>query len=166
MYVTSDAQAIAHHALTDAQVAPWAMEEHEMNSHPLQSFFHIISYGMEYPFGQFKSAVLILFPPSSLGLSLQMSWALHNTALHATINIGVISTLFFSKNKKHSIIADTLKKKPIPSQLKLRQLFITQDCAHSYLFQLSAPQVCSSSDLWSVLKWPARGPPYTNMLTE
>ena len=51
MYITSDAQAIAHHALTDAQVAPWAMEEHEMNSHPLQNFFHIISYGMEYPFG-------------------------------------------------------------------------------------------------------------------
>jgi len=80
MYVTSDAQAIAHHALTDAQVAPWAMEEHEMNSHPLQSFFHIISYGMEYPFGQFKSAVLILFPPSFFSPSLWMTLSLYNTA--------------------------------------------------------------------------------------
>jgi len=39
-----------------------------------------MSYGMEYPFGQFKSAVLIQFPPSSLGPSLRMALALYSTA--------------------------------------------------------------------------------------
>jgi len=39
-----------------------------------------MSHGMEYPFGQFKSAVLILFPSSSLGLSLKMALVLYNTA--------------------------------------------------------------------------------------
>ena len=51
-----------------------------MNSHSLQNSFHVMSYGMEYPFGQFKSAVLILFPLSSLGPSLQMALAWYNTA--------------------------------------------------------------------------------------
>ena len=40
----------------------------------LQNFFHMMSYGMNYPFVQFKLAVLILFPPSSLGLSLRMAF--------------------------------------------------------------------------------------------
>ena len=37
MYITSDAQAIAHHPLTDAQLAPQQAEEIKMNSHPLQN---------------------------------------------------------------------------------------------------------------------------------
>ena len=40
----------------------------------------MLSRGMEYPFGQFKSAVLILFPHSSLGPLLQMALALYDTA--------------------------------------------------------------------------------------
>jgi len=39
----------------------------------------MMSYGMEYPLSQFKSAALILLPPSSLGSSLQMDLALYNT---------------------------------------------------------------------------------------
>jgi len=42
-------------------------KKREMNSHPLQNSFCMMSYDMEYPFGQFKSAVLILFPPISYG---------------------------------------------------------------------------------------------------
>jgi len=38
---TSDAQAIAHYSLTDAQLVPWAAEESEMNSHRLQNSFPI-----------------------------------------------------------------------------------------------------------------------------
>ena len=34
---------------------------------------------MEYPFGQFQSAVLILSPPSSLGPLLSVAFALYNT---------------------------------------------------------------------------------------
>jgi len=67
MYVTSDAQVIAFHPLTDALLAPQAGEESTMNSHTLQNSSCLMLYLMEYPFGWFKSAVLILFPPSSLG---------------------------------------------------------------------------------------------------
>ena len=80
MCTTSGAQAIAHHPLTNAQLAPHSAEESHMHCHPLQNSFHVMSYGMEYPFGQLKSAVLILFPPSSLGPSLRMALALYNTA--------------------------------------------------------------------------------------
>lgn len=39
-----------------------------------------MSYGMEYPFGQSKSTVLILYPLSSLGPSLWVALALYSTA--------------------------------------------------------------------------------------
>ena len=80
MYVTSDTQVIAHHAPAKAQLASSAAGERVMNPHPLQNSFHVMSYSMEYPFGQFKSAVLILFPPSSLGPSLIKALAQCNTA--------------------------------------------------------------------------------------
>lgn len=71
--VTDDAQVVAHHPVTDAQLAPWAVEE--MNSHPLHNSSCMMSYCMEYPFGQFQSGLLILFPLSSWGPSLQMALA-------------------------------------------------------------------------------------------
>lgn len=52
LYITGDAQAIAHHSSTDAQLAPQAAEERVMNSHPLLNSFCLILYGMEYPFGR------------------------------------------------------------------------------------------------------------------
>ena len=79
MYITSDTQAIAYHLPVKAQLAPRAVQEHEMNSHPLQNSFCMMSYGMEYPFGWFKSHVLILFPPRSLSPSLRMVLALYKT---------------------------------------------------------------------------------------
>jgi len=78
MYITSDAQANAHQPLTNAQLGPQAVEESQMNSHSIQNSFCLMLYGMEYPFGQ--SAVLIVFPPSSLGPLLRVSWSLYNTA--------------------------------------------------------------------------------------
>ena len=80
MYITSDAQAIAYHLPTNAQLALQAAEERKLSSHPLQNSIYMMSYGMEYPFGQFKPAVLILFPPSSLGPSLRMALSPYNTA--------------------------------------------------------------------------------------
>ena len=80
MYVKSDAKGTAHHPQTDAQLAPRAAEERKLSSHPLQNSFHMLSYGMEYPFGQFQSAVLILFSPSYLGPWLRTALALYNTA--------------------------------------------------------------------------------------
>lgn len=64
MYIVSDAQAVAYRTLTSAQLTPLAVQESNMNSHPLQNFC-MMSYGTEYPFGQSKLAVLILFPPWS-----------------------------------------------------------------------------------------------------
>ena len=61
--------------LTDAQLAlP------EKTLLPVQNSFCIMLYGIEYLFGHFKSAVLILFPLSSFDPSLQMALALCITA--------------------------------------------------------------------------------------
>lgn len=56
--------AIAHHPLTNAQPDP----EQQQLSHPKFPHFCIcmMSYGMEYPFGQFRSAVVALSLPSFL----------------------------------------------------------------------------------------------------
>ena len=77
MYVTSDVEAVAQHLPTNGQ----AEEESEMNSHPLQNPFHLMSYGMEYPFGSLTAAVLIWFPPSSsLRALLRTALALYESA--------------------------------------------------------------------------------------
>jgi len=73
MYITSGAQAIALHLPADAQIASWVVQKQEMSSHPLQNSSRMMSYDMEYHFGLFKSAVLILFPPSSLHPLLRMA---------------------------------------------------------------------------------------------
>ena len=65
MYITCGAQAIAHHLPTDSQLGP-----EQWNSHSLQNSFCVISCGIEYPFVQCRSTVLIVFPLSSLGPSL------------------------------------------------------------------------------------------------
>lgn len=79
MYLTNNTQASTHHPLTDAQLVSPASER-EVNSLPLQNSFYMISYSMEYSSVQFKSAVLILLPPISLGPSLRMTLALYHTS--------------------------------------------------------------------------------------
>jgi len=79
MNKTTDAQAITPWPLTNAQLTTQTVEKSQMNSHPLQNSFHMVSYDMEHPFVQFKSAVLILFPSSSLGPLLRMTLALYST---------------------------------------------------------------------------------------
>jgi len=66
--------------MIDAQQAPQATEESQMNSLLLQNSFCILPYGIEYPFGQLKSAVLILFPSSSFGPLLTMALVLYSTS--------------------------------------------------------------------------------------
>ena len=61
MHITSNVEAVAQHLPSNGQ----AEEESEMSSHPVHNPFHLMSYGMEYPFGPLTSAVLIWFPPSS-----------------------------------------------------------------------------------------------------
>lgn len=66
MHITSDAQAVAHYLLT-CPVSLQASERSLVNSHPCQKHsFCMMLCGMEHPFVQLKSAVLILFWPSSL----------------------------------------------------------------------------------------------------
>ena len=74
MYITSDAQAIAHHPLTNAQLVPQAVEKSQVNFHCLQNSFCMMPHAMKYPFGQ------ILFFPIFLGPSLKMAFFLYNTA--------------------------------------------------------------------------------------
>ena len=69
--------------LTTHQLMPsWTLkrQKRKTDSHLLQNSSYMISYGVEYPFGQFKSVVLTLFPLSSLGPSLRMALALYSTA--------------------------------------------------------------------------------------
>ena len=61
MHITSNVEAVAQHLPTNGQ----AEKESEVSSHPAQNPFHLMSYGMEYPFGPLTSAVLLWFPPSS-----------------------------------------------------------------------------------------------------
>ena len=82
-------------------------------------FFHLMIYGMEYPFGQFRSAVLVLSPPSSLGFScpvavrvVQETENVLGSAQHcsATIKIWCVISAVFLLKSKCSIIPGTVKK--------------------------------------------------------
>ena len=67
--------AIAHHLLTDAQLV---LEQQSTPPSQLPPVYILgmMSYGTEYPFGQFGSAVLAVSPPSFLGpSSLLAGWA-------------------------------------------------------------------------------------------
>ena len=65
--------AIAHHRLTDAQPVP---EEQMLPLCQLPPVYALsmMSYGMEYPFGKFGSAVLAVSPPSFLCNPSLSSW--------------------------------------------------------------------------------------------
>jgi len=78
MYIKINTQSIAHHPPYDAQLAHRTAEERETNFSSLRNSFHVMLYGMEYPFGQFNSTVL--FPPSPLGPLLRVAFAVYNTA--------------------------------------------------------------------------------------
>lgn len=56
--------AIAYHPLTNARL----LSEHWQPPQPtpVVLLFSVMSHGMEYPFGQFGSAVLVLSTPSLL----------------------------------------------------------------------------------------------------
>lgn len=76
---------------------------------------------MEYPFDQFRAALLILSPPSSMcplsplaGRAVQeaekqVSLTLHSTAQQQLKHRYVIKVFFILK-PKHSIVEDTMKK--------------------------------------------------------
>jgi len=69
MYITNNAQAVAHQPPTNAQPAPWAVEKSEMDSCLLQKFFCMTSYGMDIP--------LAILSQLSQFCSLPASWTLH-----------------------------------------------------------------------------------------
>jgi len=98
MYITADAQAVAYQPPANSWLASRAVELSERNSHPLQNSFCLMSYGMEYHFAQFKSAILILFllgPFAAKGIGFVQH------CLAATINSIVLSALF-SQNQTAS----------------------------------------------------------------
>ena len=61
MYITSHAHAIACYPPTNAQLPPQAAEENSEFSSPSKFLLHDV----QYPLHQSKSAVLILFTPTS-----------------------------------------------------------------------------------------------------
>ena len=65
---------------TLAQLSPQAAVRARNKLLPLHNSFHLMAYDTEYPFSHFKSAVLILFPFSSLDPSLSLALGLCNTA--------------------------------------------------------------------------------------
>lgn len=68
MYIASDAQAVAHYPLTDAQLGPKQQKREKKRLLFLSKLsFCVMSYGMEYPFGHLKSSVLFLSLPRCLG---------------------------------------------------------------------------------------------------
>ena len=56
--------AIAHHLLTDAQLVP--KQQFPPTPLPPVYILDVTSHGLEYPFGQFGSAVLAVCPPNFL----------------------------------------------------------------------------------------------------
>lgn len=102
-----------------------------MNSHPLQNPFYVMSYGMEYPFGQRKSAVPTL-PSQLLGPFAMNGLGSVQHCSAVIVNITVLSILLI----KHSIIPDILKK-TVLSQLNLRYLLKFTTLSYSlHLFGL------------------------------
>ena len=67
--------AIAHHSLTDAQLVPEQRSAPPSQLPPVY-ILGMSSYGMEYPSGQFGSALLAVSPPNLLcPSSLLAGWA-------------------------------------------------------------------------------------------
>jgi len=118
-YMTSDAQAIAHHPPNHPQLEDLSSKRETNELPPLQNSFCMMSHGMEYLFGQFMSAVLILFPPSSLGPHCEKP-CVCTTLLSGSYKHWCVTDIVFLLEPEHSFIPDTLKK-AIPPQLKLRQ---------------------------------------------
>ena len=68
--------AIAHHSPTDAQLVPEQRFHPPPGQLPPVYILGMTSHGMEYPFGQFGSAVLAVSPPNFLcPSSLLAGWA-------------------------------------------------------------------------------------------
>jgi len=70
-----------------------------MTSDALQNSFCTMPYGMEYPFGQFKSAVPILFPLQLLGPFTENGLGSIQDYLAAAINCGVTNIVFLLEPK-------------------------------------------------------------------
>ena len=110
----------AHRAAVDEawrRHSPWVHLQEQPGLELQSSRCH-----MEYPFGQFKSAALILSLPSSFTENLKRPWLCATPLRNNYKHICVINIVFHLE-PKHNIIPDTLKK-TIPFQLKLGQLAI------------------------------------------
>jgi len=78
----------------------------------------MMSYGIQYPFGQFKSSVLFLFHPSSLGPSLSPGSAQHCLAATVT-HQWVISIVFLLEPMlTHNIVPDTKENNSFSAETK------------------------------------------------
>lgn len=119
-------------------------------------FFHLTSYHMEYSFGQYRSAVLVLSPLSLLCPPLfagQQKKLKNGNILGsmqhysaATKTLVFYQHFFFLLNSKHSIIPDSVKKIiSLTAETRTKYLYnfsrlpsnFTSDYIHTYLLPFS-----------------------------
>ena len=116
--------AMTHHLLTDAQPVP-EQQSQSPGQQPPVYIPSITSYCMEYPFGQFVSAVMAMLPPSFLCTSflaehgkLQSPWLSVSTAQQQLKHQCIINIMLIL-NPKHSTIPATRKKiNSVPAENK------------------------------------------------
>lgn len=121
MCIISDAQVVAPHPRTDAQLAPEQWKRRKDQLHSLQNSFHMMSHGTPYiwniPLATFSQLLWFCSLPAPCALCCQWPFLcatlLSSNCEHQhVINIGFLLEC--------CIIPDMLKK-TIPTQLKLRQ---------------------------------------------
>jgi len=100
--------------------SPQAVQASQMNSHSLQNSFHLMPYGMEYPFGKFNSSILIPFPPRLLGPFTVNGLGSTQHHLAATLHIPLLSTLFFSQNQNKASHQTLKESNSIPAETETR----------------------------------------------
>ena len=124
IHIASDAQVIAHRSLADAQLAPWAAEESQMNFHPLQTSFLFVSYGMECSFVQFVSCPNSV-PFQFLGPFTVNGLAAKQCCTEPPISTGVLPTLFFSLSQKQHHTRHSDENNFIPAETQTRDNWLS-----------------------------------------
>ena len=120
--------ATAHHSLTDAQLVPEQRSPFPGQLPPVYTL-DMTSHGMEYPFGQFGSASLAVFPPNFLcprallagHEKLKNPWLQSKHYLATTGNTSVLSACF-SYQTQNMALYQLLGRQLTLSQLKPRHI--------------------------------------------
>ena len=114
--------AVAHHLPKDAQPVPEQWCPPSTNSCPFYSF-HVMPYGTEHSFGQFRLAVLVLTPLCSLCLPSPLTGrTIQEAESYLSLCCAVQQhqcVIVFHLLPKYNIITDTMKKiSSVPDEIR------------------------------------------------